>query len=738
MTLFSRYYQYTIISSGLITRIFRSQNLHALLTPTILFYNLLISPQVRADLDEDSLFLQLSGNEELISIATGTPRPVSKAPAVASVITAENIRNSGAISLKDVLEQIPGLHIVTSKARSQSPIYSFRGINTAHGPQTLFLLNGHEITFLMTGGLHLGMQLPLVSVARIEIIRGSGSAVYGADAFAGVINIITKTDDDIDGLQAGIKTGSFNTQSIWGQYGEIHDGWHVAASVEHKQSDGDSSRIIDSDLQTTLDTKFGTSVSHAPGPMNTDYESLINNFTLTKNHWTLHLNSWHSTSGTGAGITNVLDPTGSTGDLEQYLFDVSYEDENWQPDWSLKTEFSHLYLDSQYDFNMFPAGATLPIGVNGNLDLFTPAGVVNFPDGYLAKLGRTENTSKLDITALYTGWQHHIWRFNIGAKREDFESRASTNFGPGVIVDPSISPVDGTLTSTTDTPLAYIPNKDRRITFTSIQDEWIFATDWQLIAGIRYDDYSDFGDTINPRASLIWNTHHDLTSKFLYNRAFRAPSFAELYAQNNPVSTGNINLKAEVINTYELVFDYKPVITLNLIFNLFYYEIDGLINFVDDDGIPGGSSMAQNTIDQKANGFELEAKWQTTKLLRLFGSSTFQNADNMDTGNKVADAPRKQLHLGANWQYSPQWSCQLDGFAIMDRPRAAGDSRAPIDDYNWLNLSINGRKIYQDLSIQLAVRNLFDSDAREPGPATIPNDYPLEGRSIYLGLSSQF
>jgi iron complex outermembrane receptor protein len=172
------------------------------------------------------------------------------------------------------------------------------------------------------------------------------------------------------------------------------------------------------------------------------------------------------------------------------------------------------------------------------------------------------------------------------------------------------------------------------------------------------------------------------------------------------------------------------------LFNIFHYEIDGLIDFVPDGN--GGSLTAQNAIDQKASGFELEARWQVSRSVRLFGNTAFQNAENKDTGDKIADAPRKQINLGGNWKLTPHWSSQLDAYAIMDRPRAAGDAREPVDDYNWVNLSIIGDKIFSNVSVQFAVRNLFDTDAREPGPAAIPNDYPLEERSAYIGVSSRF
>ena len=698
--------------------------------PVLAFGLLLCSPLMAVE--EEDFLLQLSGDEELISIATGTPRPVSKAPAVATVITSEDIYNSGATTLKEVFERVPGLHIITSTSKNQSLSYVIRGINTKQAPHTLFLINGQEITWLQTGSLSSGFQFPLASVARIEIIRGPGSAVYGADAFAGVINIITKTDADIKGWRTGVKGGSFGTHNLWGQYGGEHNGWHVAASIEYSESDGDRDRIIDADQQTVFDGLFATSASLAPGSMDTRYEYLISNLTLSNNHWTAHFNSWNGESGAGAGVANALDPTGVVNDMEQYLFDVSYEDTKWRPGWELKATLSHLYHDSESSLTIFPAGAILPIGSDGNA-FTTGGGLVSFPDGFIGEPGRTDNTSKLDITTLFRGWQKHLLRLNIGAKREDIKARENKNFGPGVI-DGSISPIDGTLTNVTGTPFVYISNEDRIITYASVQDEWDFAADWQLISGLRYDHYSDFGRTVNPRLSLIWNTRHDLTSKLLYGRAFRAPSFGELYFQNNPVGTGNINLEPETVNTLELAFDYKPTGSLNINFNLFHYHIDDLIDFV-----PSGSVfLAQNVRDQKASGFELEANWQAAKVLRLFGSFATQNAEDADTGVKVADAPRRQLHLGGIWRANNIWSAQLDAFRIMDRPRAAADTRPEVDDFTWVNFTLNARKLFSDIDLQLAIRNLTDTDAREPGPAGIPNDYPLEGRSVMLGLVIDF
>src|SRR6185295_7734134 len=97
------------------------------------------------------------------------------------------------------------------------PQFLVRGIGGGlTNPQVLMLRNGLPMTQAYNGdrGNPWG-GLPLENVARIEVIRGPGSALYGANAFAGVINIITKTAAQIDGTQAGGRAGSFRTRDAW-------------------------------------------------------------------------------------------------------------------------------------------------------------------------------------------------------------------------------------------------------------------------------------------------------------------------------------------------------------------------------------------------------------------------------------------------------------------------------------------------------------------------------------------
>ena len=139
------------------------------------------------------------GDEDFVSIATGSQQPIAKAPAVATVITAKDIRAIGATDLDEILETVPGLHVARSFT-GYNPIYSIRGVYSGFNPQVLVLINGISITNLFFGDRgQVWGGMPVEAIARVEVMRGPGSAVYGADAFAGVINIITKTRQDIEG-----------------------------------------------------------------------------------------------------------------------------------------------------------------------------------------------------------------------------------------------------------------------------------------------------------------------------------------------------------------------------------------------------------------------------------------------------------------------------------------------------------------------------------------------------------
>ncbi len=680
--------------------------------------------------------------DRLLLSATGTLKPLYRAPAVADVITAEDMAKAGVKTLYEALELVNGVHVGVSTKNGMSPIISMRGIQTSLNPQVLLMMDGVPISLLMTG-TRAFLYLPLAGISRIEVVRGPGSAVYGADAFAGTVDIITKDGKDLDGSVAGAGAGSFGTYRAWAQTGSTRGSFEYFLNAEYAKTDGDRDRVINSDLQTVFDGG-GSGASLAPGALDTSNGLLNVNFSASKGDWSFKAWGLTENSGVADGVTNTLSSNGNIN-VDQYLFDLIYRNTTLVRDVDFSVRLHHMYYQQDALVQLFPEGTVLPIGADGNINFNTPAGVVSFPDGAYGEPVQTDHQTGIDLTMLYEGLARHRFRVGTGYQdiREDTEEYK--NFGPGTLLAGGDPPAvqDGTLTEVTGGDI-YMGEQHRRLWYGSIQDEWAFAQKWELTAGARYDHYTDFGDTVNPRFALVWETRPDLTSKLLYGKAFRAPAANELYNRNNPSNLGNPDLKPETIQTGEFVLDYQPLKQLRTVFNTFYYEIEDLIELVPD---PGANSLtSQNAKNQKGYGFEMEADWEATHTLRVKAAYAFQRSKDMDTHELVADAPQQKFLLNPHWQFLPKWSLDTQLYIVADRPRAAGDTRPEIKDYQLVNMVVRKKDIINDWDLSVVVKNVFNEDVREPSsynPAVplksnIPDDYPMEGRSIYTEIQVRF
>ncbi len=646
------------------------------------------------------------GDEDFVSIATGRKQLISKAPAVTTLITAEEIQQTGARDITEVLESVPGVH-VARKGAGYEPIFTFRGIYSEFNPQVLVLINGIPTTQLLFGNRGEAWGgMPVENISRIEVIRGPGSAVYGADAFAGTINIVTKTADEINGVETGISAGSFDEHRAWALYGTEVRGWDVAFSLELLDTSGHDEKI-GADAQTAFDGLFATSASLAPGGVNTGRESIDARIDLSKEYWRIRLGyQGRRDIETGSGAAQALDTEGE-GNSDRFNLDVTYLNPEIYEHWELETRFSFYDVATQLDLELYPPGAfgTFPNGVIGN------------PDYY-------ERHYRFDLSTFYTGFENHVIRIGTGYHLLDqYRIEESKNFGAG-FPPPflgSVMPVSGAA--------IFNREEDRTVRYVFVQDEWDFVRDWSLTAGLRIDDYSDFGTTTNPRLALVWDTTIDLTSKFLYGSAFRAPSFAEQFNQANPIAIGNPNLDPERIDTYELAFDYNHTSDLRFGMNLFYYEFLDIIRF---------TPVAQNSGNQTGHGLELEFDWDAMRRLKIKGNYAYQKSEDEQTDTDAANAPQHQIYLQANIELSHYWSINTQLNHVMDRKRASGDMRSDIDDYTTIDLTLRGKKLAYGLSVAVSIRNLTDDKVLEPslydpltGTVAIPGDLPQAGRSVF-------
>jgi iron complex outermembrane receptor protein len=675
---------------------------------------------------EESDFALTYGDEETVSIATGAIQPISHAPAVASVITADQIKKIGATDLDQVLETVPGVHVAVSN-RGYDPIYTIRGIYSDANPQVLMLINGIPITNVFSGDRNLVWGgMPVNNIARIEVLRGPGSAIYGADAFAGVINIITKDVNDIRGTEAGARIGSFNSKEAWILHGKSYGGINFAFSLDYGTTSGQQ-QIIDEDSQSQIDSQTNTNASFAPGPVNLGRKYIDTRLDASWNSLRLRLGyqgRWDVQSG--AGIAQALDPAGSNSS-NRYNADITYDIKDIE-NWDTTIQLSYFDTSMESNSTLYPPGA---------FEAFFPGG---YPEGVIGNPYVYERHSRFTLSTFYTGWRRHRIRFGAGTEDSDmYKIKETKNYSLIPVTLPNGStvivpqPLNGIVDVSTSTP--FITPHDRTDNYIFVQDEWSFIKDWALTAVVRYDGYSDFGHTLNPRAALVWQTAYNLTSKLLYGRAFRAPSFEELYNINNPVALGNPNLKPETIDTLELAFDYQPTDKVHTTLNLFHYRMQDIIRPIPD--LPPATTVtAQNTGNQNGYGLEYEINWAVSNVLKANLNYALQHSEDQTSHTDAGNAPHNQIYGRLDWAFHPGWSLNPQVTWVGERQRVFGDPRPPLKGYTLVDLTLRHINLNENFEVAASVRNLFDTDAREPSlsPGLIPNDLPLAGRNFYIEL----
>jgi iron complex outermembrane receptor protein len=680
---------------------------------------MLITTPAYAQDSEEADLARLYGDRSIVSIATGTVQSLQRAPAVASVITAEDIASMGAQNLDEVLESVPGLHVSRASVR-YAPIYILRGITGGQtNPQTLILQNGIPVTTLFNGDRGSAwIDVPVENIARVEVIRGPGSALYGADALAGVINVITKTAADTPGSEAGGGMGSFDGWKAWLQHGGSLGAFELAAYL-HVGSTNGSGATIESDAQTRNDLRFGTHASRAPGPVNTGHENVDASLNLSRDNWRLRAGyKLRDELETGAGVNAALDPS-SAGRAEIINADLSWLDANFGQNLELGLLASYQHYAFTYPnyLMLLPPGTQLASGT--------------FPDGVIGSPNQWERQYRLSAHANYTGFKTHALRLGLGHDDLDlYKTRTYKNY--------LISPTGQTLWTGPVIDYSdiqpFMRPQQRQIDYLYLQDEWRYAPDWTLTAGLRHDRYSDFGSTTNPRLALVWNASYALTAKLLYGEAFRAPAFNEQYGLN-VVLNGNPDLQPETIKTLEAAFSWQTSKDKRVNLNLFHYKLRDIIRLVANP-TPTPGSTYQNTGSQQGNGLELEVLWDIGRDLRLSGNYAWQRSIDEATDHDAGHAPHHHLYLRADWTYADHWSLSPQLNWVADRQRTAGDTRPPIHDYITLDLAVHGSRLAKDWNLAIILRNLFDADAREPSlaPGLIANDLPLAGRSLLVEL----
>ena len=701
--------------------------------------NLSLEQLLEVEIKLDDVFNVFDGliKARKVKVASGVEQKTSEAPAVTTVITAQDIEAMGARDIDEVLESVPGLHVSRSQA-SYRPIYIVRGIYSKDNAEILLLINDVPLKSLESGGRYnVWAGMPVQNISRIEVIRGAGSALYGADAMAGVINIITKQADDIKGTETGVRLGSYRTVDAWAQHGEKVGEVNIASSVQVFDTEGQQG-IIQEDSQTFFDQRGGIKSSFAPDAVNLAKKGLDARIDANKDHWRAQA-GYRTRRDVQTGVPITLNPLDLWRD-DSVDATVSYLNPNFFKDWSINARAS--FREDHVDVN-----ETI------YLKRVSPTGNLNGETRMIMRL--SERQTNTEISAFYNGWKDHLWRIGTSYQYGQLlDVKYIANFGADT--NGGRIPPGSDLKDLSDTSASIYPNASRTNESIFIQDEWKFADHWTLTTGVRYDHYSDFGGSTNPRTALVWQIEPNLTAKLLYGYAFRAPSFRELYVSSG-LEYGNAALKPEKMHTAELALDWKVNNDLYFAFNLYQFSIRDKITFeaVEDtpppsilDGnqteVPPSQPMgtnnarfnyiAKNNEKWNGKGFELETRWKMSSKSSLLFNYSYASVDRQ-LGGQIENTPQHKLYVRSDWSvYNNLYlNQQWNWISKRYRNTEESDTRNSLKGYNTFDLTLRYKNIKDDRwGFAIGVRNLFNVDAREPASQDITYDLPLEGRNWFI------
>ncbi len=660
--------------------------------------------------------LQATSREELLLFydekdlvtATRYRTPLRKAPAIATIITADEIRRMGARNLSDVLRMVPGIGVSLDElGRSMVEV---RGIRTTLSEKILVMMDGHRLNESYTGSAfsNLYSDLTVENIQQVEIIRGPGSALYGANAFLAVINVVTKDAYDAEGLSATASGGSYNTGKLNLIGGKAGEKYEVMGSFDSMETDGPEQTIKADRLATA-----GSPASITPGHANTGVDK--DEAFLKASYGDVSFRGQYLRKRRGAYIGYAYSLSDeSLLKYDNFWGDISY-DKVVNSGLSVK---ARLYLDQFYLSSKFE---------------FFPEGAFGLAEGAVAQTELVDRTvgSEMQIESRPS----HNNQLIFGVQYEQvkqFDVKLHSN------VDlTTSSPVS--LGSYQDISSWANFNKDakRYVSALFVQDEWKPGADLNITGGVRYDHYSDFGGTTNPRLGAVWSYSENGEMKLLYGRAFRAPNFKELYDQNNAFSVGSPNLKPEKIQTYEAGAGYKIMSSVKLNVNYFFSRIEDLISY--DTSVSPAKAINRGTAEVKGIELEMRGRYDRSDYWRL--NYTYQSAESPDTGRRLPYVPSHRASASVNYALSKRISSHADVLWTGSRPRSSGDTRPKMAPYTTVDVALIA-EISKNIELRGAVHNLFNRHYSDPDTSGalqfIPDDFPREGISGMVDLTYKF
>jgi iron complex outermembrane receptor protein len=268
-----------------------------------------------------------------------------------------------------------------------------------------------------------------------------------------------------------------------------------------------------------------------------------------------------------------------------------------------------------------------------------------------------------------------------------------------------------------------------------IQDEYAILDVLTVNAGLRFDYFSTFGDTLNPRLALIYNPWQASSIKLLYGTAFKAPSQSELNYNDGGLSILPASgLKPERLQTVEFIVEQYFSQQLRTEFNLFHTNISDVIasNPVANDLVQN-----QNSGDVVSNGAEiqLEDSWSDGFQGRL--SYSWQDTQSQTTSQRLTNSPEHMVKLNL---IAPLWLDKVFlGFETQYMSQRKTQIGGHVNDHVISNLTLYTQKWLPGIELSGSVYNLFNERYFDPGSSEhLQNGIQQDGLTFRIKASVDF
>lgn len=640
---------------------------HAFLVAVVLLVFSAVAPlvaQAPADLSLEELL-----NVKVYS-ASKHEQTTSEAPSSITVITRDDIDKHGYRDLYDVLRNVSGFYVRNHGTYRTLGVRGFAPSDESGG-RILLLVNGHTINDNINGSAPLGAEFPVDVdlIDRIEVVRGPSSSLYGADAFFGVVNVVTRAGKTMKAATLSTELASQSTRKQTVSWG-----------VDHKQT------------QALLSATYGA--TEAPGKLGAVQDPVGSRDNRGQERRLFALASSHGFTFQTA-ISSLQEKVPSSA---QWCGSCHQADTH-------ATNFRG-YADLQYEHTL---GKRMEVSARGYYDTTSYHGkyeqLHTCNDALCHGSAMDYDTAQGNWAGGELKFTRHLRekdRIIVGTEYRNNFRQSQSNY---LWYQPPTSPNQ-----------SFIPyvdyNQGSHFWGVYTQGEFQLAKNVILNAGVRTDVYNVFGTTTNPRAALIFTPRKATTLKFMVGSAFRAPSFSQMYAagMNNAAAP---ELKPEKIRSYEAVWQQQLGKRITLETRGFYSRIGRYIESqpVVIDGV-SGSALTNSSGTAKGMEFELHGRLPKGMEGRM--SYSLQDAHDTVDGGPLAYSPR---HLGAMNLDIPLFhkfmTAGLEA-QYMSQCLAANSASGYSSTPAMVNATVSTRPLKWGLSFSASAYNLVGHSMSDP------------------------